>query len=79
VVVGAGPAGLSAALYAARKNLSVAVVSLDIDPTDLPQPTGSVAVAAGEIWQFQAWHRDTGTGGGGPTSNFTNGVTMLFR
>ncbi|MDA8592337.1 hypothetical protein N9L90_00260 [Planctomycetota bacterium] len=53
--------------------------SLDIDPTDLPQPTGSVAVAAGEIWQFQAWHRDTGSGGGGPTSNFTNGVTMLFR
>jgi alkyl hydroperoxide reductase subunit F len=30
VVVGAGPAGLSASLYAARKNLSVAVVSLDI-------------------------------------------------
>ena len=30
VVVGAGPAGISAALYAARKNLSVAVVSLDI-------------------------------------------------
>ncbi|MEW8230793.1 MAG: glutaredoxin 3 [Candidatus Thiodiazotropha endolucinida] len=30
VIVGAGPAGLSAALYAARKNLSVAVVSLDI-------------------------------------------------
>ena len=30
VIVGAGPAGLSAALYAARKNLSVAIVSLDI-------------------------------------------------
>jgi alkyl hydroperoxide reductase subunit F len=30
VIVGAGPAGLSAALYAARKNLSVTVVSLDI-------------------------------------------------
>jgi len=30
VIVGAGPAGLSAALYAARKNLSTAVVSLDV-------------------------------------------------
>jgi len=34
-------------------------------------------VTAGEIWQFQAWHRDSS--GGVPTSNFTNGVTMLFR
>jgi alkyl hydroperoxide reductase subunit F len=30
VIVGAGPAGLSAAIYAARKNLSVAMVSLDV-------------------------------------------------
>jgi alkyl hydroperoxide reductase subunit F len=30
VIVGAGPAGLAAALYAARKNLSVAIVSMDI-------------------------------------------------
>ncbi len=30
VIVGAGPAGLSAALYAARKNLSVAIVSMDV-------------------------------------------------
>jgi len=29
-IVGAGPAGLAAALYAARKNLSTAVVSLDV-------------------------------------------------
>ena len=51
--------------------------SLEVDPTDLPQPTGSIAVTAGEVWQFQAWHRDSS--GGVPTSNFTNGVTMLFR
>jgi len=30
VVVGAGPAGLSAAMYAARKNLSVMVISMDV-------------------------------------------------
>jgi hypothetical protein len=51
--------------------------SLEVDPTDLPQPTGSIAVTAGEVWQFQAWHRDSS--GGVATSNFTNGVTMLFR
>lgn len=30
VIVGAGPAGLSAAMYASRKNLSVVIVSMDI-------------------------------------------------
>ncbi len=30
VIVGAGPAGLSAAMYASRKNLSVLIVSMDI-------------------------------------------------
>lgn len=30
IIIGAGPAGLNAALYAARKELSVQVVSTDI-------------------------------------------------
>jgi hypothetical protein len=42
----------------------------------LPQPTGPVAVLAGESWSFQAWHRDAN-----PlvTSNFTDAVTVLFE
>ena len=43
----------------------------------MPQPMGSVVVAAGETWSFQTWHRDTA--GGVPTSNFTNGVEITFN
>jgi len=46
-----------------------------IDLTAIPQGGGSVAVLAGETWNFQTWHRDNvGTG-----SNFTNGVEIAFQ
>lgn len=47
------------------------------DLTAIPQPTGPVAVMAGETWNFQAWHRDAV--GGVATSNFTNGLSILFN
>ncbi len=47
------------------------------DLTAMPQPTGPVAVVAGETWNFQVWHRDAS--GGVPTSNFTNGLEITFN
>lgn len=47
-----------------------------IDLTQLPTPTGAVAAAAGETWNFQCWHRDTGAT---PTSNFTSPTSVLFQ
>ncbi|MEM1448124.1 MAG: hypothetical protein AAF726_01835 [Planctomycetota bacterium] len=51
--------------------------TLRLDLTDTPQPTGSVSIAAGETWSFQAWYRDSQ--GGVPTSNLTPAVELLFR
>ena len=51
--------------------------SLQIDLTQTPSPTGFVNVAAGETWNFTAWHRDAV--GGAATSNFTNGVSIAFN
>jgi hypothetical protein len=51
---------------------------LDLDPTAIPQPTGAVAALAGQLWFFQAWHRDVRPGGGPPTSNFTNAAGVPF-
>ena len=51
--------------------------SLTIDLTNTPQPNGFVAIAAGEVWNFQAWLRDSGPAG--PTSNFTNGLEISFN
>jgi hypothetical protein len=50
--------------------------SLDFDPTAIPQPTGAVGAIAGQVWFFQAWHRDVRPGGGPPTSNFTNAAGL---
>ena len=51
--------------------------SLTLDLTQVPQPTGFVAIAGGETWRFQTWHRDAV--GGSTTSNFTNGLEIDFQ
>ena len=53
------------------------IISLALDLTQIPQPTGFVSAAAGETWNFQAWYRDVGTGGNA-VSNFTNGLSVTF-
>ena len=52
-------------------------ISLAVDNTQVPQPTGFVTIAAGETWSFQAWHRDAV--GGSATSNFTDGYEITFN
>jgi hypothetical protein len=51
--------------------------SLLLDLTQTPSPTGFVSVAAGETWNFQAWHRDAV--GGSAVSNFTDGLSVPFQ
>ncbi|MEM1448654.1 MAG: hypothetical protein AAGI22_06045 [Planctomycetota bacterium] len=51
--------------------------SLGLDLTQTPTPTGFVTIMAGETWNFQAWHRDTGMMGA--TSNFTDGTSLTFQ
>ncbi len=64
--------------YVAQTGFSGAARRLtsDVLPLSLPQPTGSVAAAAGETWYFQYWHRDVASGV--PTSNFSNGCALYF-
>ena len=52
-------------------------VSLALDLTQVPQPTGFVSVQPGETWNFQAWFRDAV--GGSATSNFTDGLEVTFN
>ena len=47
---------------------------LQVDLTAIPQGSGFVAIAPGETWTFQAWHRDT-VGGG---SDFTGAYEVTF-
>lgn len=51
--------------------------SLTIDLSSVPQPLGSSSVQPGDVWNFQAWYRDTAAGQ--PTSNFTNGLEVSFQ
>ncbi len=55
---------------------SMGVLSLDLDLTQMPQPSGFVSVMPGQTWRFQTWFRDTDLGI--PTSNFTDGVRVVF-
>lgn len=42
----------------------------------MPRTMGFVAVQPGDIWYFQAWHRDANPG---PTSHFTDAVSVTFQ
>ena len=51
-------------------------VSLPIDLTSIPRPTGTVAIQPGEGYAFQYWYRDTSNGQA--VSNFSNAVIVWF-
>lgn len=53
-------------------------ISMPLDLTAIPQPTGAQPTLAGETWNFQYWHRDT-TSTGGTTSNFSRGLEINFQ
>ncbi len=52
-------------------------VSLALDLTQHPTPSGLVAVMPGETWNFQAWYRDAL--GGNATSNFSDALEVTFE
>ncbi len=52
-------------------------ISLAVDLTQHPTPTGFVSVQVGETWNFTAWYRDSV--GGSATSNFADGYTIVFN
>jgi hypothetical protein len=56
---------------------SAGSITLTLDLTSTPTPTGLVAIQPGETWNFTAWHRDMGSGGSA-TSNFTDAVEVTF-
>lgn len=51
-------------------------ISLALDLTRTPTPTGLVTVQAGETWNFTAWFRDAVMGSA--TSNFADGLEIQF-
>ena len=51
---------------------------LQVDLTQTPSPSGSVAILPGETWNFQVWHREV-TPTGGATFNFSDGLSIQFR
>ncbi|MEZ6017989.1 MAG: hypothetical protein R3F49_22985 [Planctomycetota bacterium] len=59
-----------------RNTGTAGTFALPLDLTATPTPQGLVAVAPGETWNYQAWHRDNV---GGATSNFTDAVSVVFQ
>ena len=51
-------------------------LTLTASLSQMPQPTGPVAVQPGETWYFQTWYRDSSSSG---NSNFTNAVSVTFQ
>ena len=49
---------------------------LTLDLQDMPHPLANGTVLTGQIWNFQAWYRDSNPG---PTSNFSNGLSVRFN
>ena len=54
---------------------STGTFSMMIDTSAVPQGGGTVGIAAGETWNFQAWFRE----GVGQGSNFTDGLEIMFQ
>ena len=52
-------------------------ISLGIDLTMIPSPTGFVVAAPGENWNYQLWYRDSNAMGA--TSNFTEGYSVTYQ
>jgi hypothetical protein len=50
---------------------------LQINLTQIPTPTGFVSGMVGQVWNFQAWHRDSV--GGAAVSNFTDGLEVTLN
>ena len=51
-------------------------ISLLPDLGQVPTPTSSVAVMAGQTWVWQAWYRDQNPA---PTSEFTEALAVTFQ
>lgn len=56
---------------------SAGVVTLQLDLTTLPQPSGSVSAQAGEVWYWQFHYRDH-DGTGAATTNYSAAVAVEF-
>lgn len=57
-----------------RSSGSTGVITMSLDLTQTPQPSGLVSILPGETWNWQLWHSDKGG-----TNNFTDGISILFK
>ncbi len=50
-------------------------VSLQLDLTNTPTPSGPTSIQSGQTWNFQLWYRDKNPN---TTSNFSDGLSVIF-